>query len=463
MKRSAVIVLIALFSLNSFGQAANENKKAFSLQEALDFAMTNSANLRIGELNEDRAKQEIVNTASAGLPQVRAIGSFQHFPNIPTQVIPDFFGPAVTQTLIGYGLIPPDVFDPNADPNLIEAQFGTEFNTSYGVSADQLIFDGRYFYGLKASKAYAHYVQIENDKIERDVEDNVLIAYYSALAAKQNLLILMESKKNIDKSLAETTAFFDMGFVEELDVDQLKLMKSTVDASLKDAENRLETAKTMLKFHMGFPVEKEIELTDELESILNMDQANALLTESVNPDKHLDMKLLDQGLELQEIGLRVEQSNYAPTLRAFFSHTENNFGNELDLGGNWFPNTVWGVNLNIPLFTSFGTRSKVQMSKIDIDKINIQKQQLDQSLRLQASNSKSEYFNALSQYQNEKENLELAEKIRNKTAVKFKAGMSSSLELTQAETQLLQTQGRYIGAMYNLLSSKIQLEQALGK
>ncbi len=442
MKQSIIVILSFCLVSLTFGQAAEENKSAFSIQEALSFAKNNNLNLRLGELNADRARQEVINTQAMGLPQVVASGSFQNFLNVPTTLIPNFFGPNPEE--------------------LIEAQFGTEFSTSLGVSANQLIFDGRYFYGLKASKAYANYIQIENEKVDRDVEDQVLISYYTALAAQENHRILLESKTNIDKSLQETKAFFDQGFVEELDVDQLNLMQSTIDASIKNAENRKASALDMLKFSMGFPVEKEIELTDELEAVLNVNRSQGLLTETVSPDKHLDMKLIDQGIELQNLGLRAEQSNYAPTISAFFSHSENNFGNELDFG-TWYPNTLWGLNLNIPLFTSFGARSKVQINKIDINKMEIQKKQLDQNIRLQASNSKNDFFNALSQYNNEKKNLELADKIRNRTSIKYKAGMSSSLELTQAETQLIQTQGRYIGAMYNLLSFKIKLEQALGK
>ncbi|HAS35302.1 MAG TPA: hypothetical protein DCS15_02350 [Flavobacteriales bacterium] len=443
MKQSILFILSFCLAHLTFAQAAGENKEAFSLDEALSFAKNNSYNIRIGELNSDRAHQEVINTQAMGLPQIQASGSFQQFLDIPIQLVPgEFFGAPAGE--------------------LVEVQFGTEFSSSYGLSANQLIFDGRYIYGLKASKAYANYIQVENDKIGRDVEDQVLMSYYSALAAQKNLEILKESNKNIDKSLSETKAFFAEGFVEELDVDQLKLMQSTIESSLKDAENRVQSSLSGLKLSMGYPVDKEIELTDELEAVLNINQAQGLLSETVNTEKHLDMKLVNQGIELQNIGLRVEQSNYAPTLRAFFSHQQNNFGNELDFS-TWFPNTVWGVNLNVPLFTSFGTRSKVQMNKIDIDKMEIQKKQLDQSIRLQASNSRSDFYNSLSQYNNEKKNLELAEKIRNKTSIKFKEGMASSLELTQAETQLIQTQGRYIGAMYNLLSAKIKLEQALGQ
>jgi outer membrane protein TolC len=59
----------------------------------------------------------------------------------------------------------------------------------------------------------------------------------------------------------------------------------------------------------------------------------------------------------------------------------------------------------------------------------------------------------------QKESLALAESIQNKTLVKYKQGIASSLDLTQTQNQYLQQQGNYINAVFTLLSAKIALDK----
>ncbi len=459
MKKKFISILT--IALMVFGATAQKSKStALSLKGAVDYAAKNNPQARLSELNVEMAKKDVQKTAAMGLPQVNASGSFQNFLDIPTQVLPDFISPTVIGTLVSTGLLPPDAGD-NQEEQFIAAQFGTDYSTSVGLTASQLILDGRYIYGLKASRAYVNYVNLENQKKERDVRDQVTLAYYGALIAQENLKIYEASKANIDKTLLQTTAYYEQGFMEDVDVDQLKLMKSNVETNIQNAKNQLETSMIMLKFSMGMPLDEELELTDKLESLVDEEQADQIMLQQLDPGKHLDIMLIDEGINLQKINMRVNQSAYFPTVNAFFNHSQNNLSNDLKFE-EWFPSTVWGINLNVPLFTSFSTRSAVQQTKIDIDRMEVQRAQLDQSLKLGLSRAKSDFYASLSTYRNQKDNLALAKKIRDKTLLKYNSGMASSLELTQAENQLLQTQGSYIGSLFSLMNAKINMDKALG-
>lgn len=457
MKQTIIIILAAI----PFGLFAQE-KKSFSLKEAQEHAVENSYQILMADIGIKEAKQDVNETTAIGLPQVSASAGFQNFLDVPTQVIPNFIAPAITQTLVGTGILPPSAAEEPADPEFIEAQFGTEFSTTVGITASQLIFDGRYFYGLKASKAYVNYAQLQKDRDEAGILEQVSQAYYACLVADESFEIFEKSIKNIQKTLSETEEMYKEGFMEELDIDQLKLMESNVSTQLENVKMQKENARALLKFMLAMPLDSEIELTDELESILSEDNAEAMILQNVSISKHRDMALIDEGINLQQLNLRATQSGYMPTLSAFFQHQQMNMANELDFQ-TWFPNTVWGVNLNVPIFTSFGTRSKVQKVKLGIDKLEVQKQQLSNSLQLEAMNAKSALVTSLSTYKNEKKNLELAMKIQRKTLEKFNLGMSSSLELTQAENQLLNTQGNYVRSIFDVLNAQTRLQNALGQ
>jgi outer membrane protein TolC len=249
--------------------------------------------------------------------------------------------------------------------------------------------------------------------------------------------------------------------MEELDVDQLSLMESNLSNQLENAKMQQANARAMLKFMLAMPLDSEIELTDELEVLLSEEKAEAMILQNLSISKHRDMLLLDEGINLQQINLKVTQSGYLPTLSAFFQHQQMNMTNEIDFQ-TWFPNTVWGVNLNVPIFTSFSTRSKAQKVKVGIDKLEVQRAQLGSSLELQALSAKSSLITALNSYKNEKKNLELARKIQDKTLEKFNLGMASSLELSQAESQLITTQGNYVQSIFNVLTAQTELYNALG-
>ena len=148
----------------------------------------------------------------------------------------------------------------------------------------------------------------------------------------------------------------------------------------------------------------------------------------------------------------------------FATHQQNAFANDfnfLSSDAQWFPTTLVGVSLNVPIFSSGMRMQKVSQAKIVMKQAEQTLKQARQGAELELLNAKAEYNNALAQYRNEKSSLALAEKIKQKTAIKYQEGIASSFELTQAETQYLNTQGQYIQATFNLLSSKTRLDKAL--
>ena len=83
-------------------------------------------------------------------------------------------------------------------------------------------------------------------------------------------------------------------------------------------------------------------------------------------------------------------------------------------------------------------------------------------LALQTRNNFVSYQNAKATLSNTKRSLDLVQTIYDKTLIKFKEGVGSSIEVTQAESQLFEAQANYINALYDLLITKTDLDIALG-
>ena len=134
----------------SFGQA--QTSQSFSLEEAKAYALKNNQQLKQAALDIEISKAKVRETTAIGLPQISGEASFNHYIDIPTQV-------AQAST-----------FDANAPAGLlVPLQFGLPNSASAGVTASQLLFDGSYFVGLKASKAYLNYSELGQEKSEIDV------------------------------------------------------------------------------------------------------------------------------------------------------------------------------------------------------------------------------------------------------------------------------------------------------
>ena len=122
-----------------------------------------------------------------------------------------------------------------------------------------------------------------------------------------------------------------------------------------------------------------------------------------------------------------------------------------------------GLSVNVPLYSGGAKKAKLQRAKLDLEKSNNQMRSLERAIWMEVGNARVAYKNAVQRVTDQQKNLDLAQKIYNTTQIKYKEGVGSSLEITQAEQALFQSQQNVIQAKYELLLSKVDLDKALGK
>lgn len=454
---SVLIGFVALAQSDSSGTS-------FSLAEAQAYAIKNAYRVRIAALDVDASEKKKNEVRAMGLPQINAEAKYQNFLQVPTTLMEQGafdLGPSFEQwitdvsikTQTGFKETPPN------DKKYDELQFGTKYNNSVGASASQLLFDGSYLVGLKVAKQYIGLYEQMEEQTHVDVKDQVAQAYYTVLVAFENKDVLTASLKNLQKSLDETIKLQEAGFAAEQDVDQLQLTLSQLSNSVNAADRQLIMSEQLLKWQMGLDIESPITLTDNLDQIVQALNYDDLTAQNFNLENHIDYRLLQTNQSLMNMNWKLEKAANLPSLSAYINHSQNNMGNDLDLTL-WYPSTVWGVNLNVPIFAS-GTRYyKSQLAKIEYEKVGIQLEQVEQSLKMQSNVAKLELQTAYDNYQTQKKNLALAEKIQNNTTTRYQEGMVSSMELTQVQNQYLQTQGEYINSLFQLLNAKSKLDKA---
>lgn len=422
-----------------------KSQQQFSLAEARAYALEHNYQAKNATYEVELARRKVKETIAIGLPQVSGSVSYNNYIEQPVQLVPaEFFGGN------------PGEFQ--------EVVFATEQNATADLTARQLLFDGSYIVGLQATKAFVELSNNQKRLTELEVIEAVSNAYQMVLVANENVALLEQSLQQLKKLWKETEAMYESGFVEESDVDQLAINYKNVENSFNNAQVQAEVSLKMLKFQLGLPFNREIVLTDEIDDLALLQSDQGFFETTFDVMQNANYKLAATNLSLQGLNLKKEKSAFLPQLSMFATHQQNAFANDfnfLSSDAQWFPTTLVGVSLNVPIFSSGMRMQKVSQAKIVMKQAEQTLKQARQGAELELLNAKAEYNNALAQYRNEKSSLALAEKIKQKTAIKYQEGIASSFELTQAETQYLNTQGQYIQATFNLLSSKTRLDKAL--
>jgi outer membrane protein TolC len=180
---------------------------------------------------------------------------------------------------------------------------------------------------------------------------------------------------------------------------------------------------------------------------------------------HIDYRMLDTREKSLKLLLKKEKADYLPTISAFFSHSRMAMRDSFNFFSKekWFPSSMVGLNINIPIYSSGMRGARVAQAKLELQKAINLKKQVEDGLQLELLQSRSAFSDALEKNQGSQQNVDLAKKIYEKTLVKYGSGTASSLELTQAHNQYLTAESNYTRAVVELLGAKIRLDKALNR
>jgi outer membrane protein TolC len=442
MKILKITPLVVILLLASGLKA--QQIKTFSLKEAIAYAMENNYTLINSEKDMESAKYRVKESTSIGLPQVNGSVSYNDNLQRPVMIIPDFTDPTKT----------------------MELQFGTKYDGTVGASVSQLIFSGEYIVGLQAAKKYLEKTDIDFFKNKVAVKQQVADSYYAALSAEDGLVIV-DSTLTITRSLAEETRqVYEAGFAEDIDVDQLDLLVSDLEASRDYLVNQRVVAHAFLKFYMGIADADSLVLTDKMEDIIDEKNNSGILTNPFNFSQNIEYRSMAKQKELSWLQVKLEKSAYMPQLSAVLNYQTQAQREQWDFfkkDGIWYGSSVFGVSMQIPIFSSGMRHSKVKQAQIAYEQVDVLEKQLLSQLDLQYSTAKNEYLNAYNVYLNKQKSRKTAEKIYQKTTEKYKLGMSTSLDLLNTHNQFLNTENDYINSALNLLKAGEELERILTK
>jgi outer membrane protein TolC len=433
MNRFFSLVILLITSGSAMAQKADSSGTNKSLEDCIRYALTHQTNIRQSLIDQQIADRSIKSHLADWYPQINFNGSYQQNFQLQTSI----FG---------------------GNPQHI----GT-YNTSLGqFSLTQTIFNRDVLLTQKTANDVRTLTKQYSISTSIDVVANVSKAFYDVLLSRQQILLLDSDIVLLQRSLQDAYNQYKGGLVDKTDYQRATISLNNTKALKKTAEEQLKSRHALLKLLMSYPPEAELELvydTTEMErEVTSLDTLQA-----VDFNNRIEYQQLLTQKRLQEANLKYYKWGFLPSVSAFGAYNLNYYNDRFNkLYSHNYPNSYAGLSLSFPIFQGTRRTQEVHIAQLQLDRLEYNFTSVKDSISTEYVQALSAYKANLSNYFEQKENLELARQVYDIIRLQYRAGIKTYLEVITANNDLFGAQINYTNALYQVLSNKIDVERALG-
>ncbi len=432
LKTMLTLVLLLSASLLTVAQTEpQENQKLeLSLEQAKSYALENNRKLQNAALDVRIADAKRWQVIATMLPQVSAKYDYQN--------------------MCGY-----------------EMAFGGMMNMAMppsgtiGVTAAMAI-SGSQIMGAIINNVAIEMSDITKKKTEQDIIHNTTSMYMSILAVDQTIGLLEDNLKNMEELYQITLNSVKVGVAEETAADQISVQVSSMQSAINSTKRNKEMLYNSLALQLGCGVNAEIVLTQKLDDILSVEEAMKLLKSDFVLDNNYDYQLLKKNTELSKKQITLAAMEFVPSVTAAYQYSYKEYYSDGATFNMTPPNAVM-VSLNLPILSSGQRAVAVKEKKLAYKSAMNTQLDTEDALRVQDKQLRYNLSTAYENYNTQKKNIDVSQRIFENTTEKFEQGYSSNVELTNASTTLLTAQSNYVSALLEIVNAHIALKQLLNQ
>jgi outer membrane protein len=426
--RILLIGLVAgIISLTGFSQPPSGN--LISLQECLKRAVDNSPKLKISLLEQSKLKYKYHEAFGKGLPSLNFSGSLDDFVSLPTQLIPgEFF---------------------NRPGELIPVQFGTTYNLNGTLDATQMIYNQAYLVAVRLSRQLMEENELSTEKFKTTLLFEVAQSYYLTQVTRKQIQNQESNLEKFEKAEKIAQSLYESGLIKKVDVDRIVIQKLNLMSDIDRLHVLFEQELSMQRYYMGFPMDQPLTFPD------SVPLAAIIPGNDTSFSNHIDIRMIEMKRELAGTNLKLNYSEYYPSLTFIGNMTYTNQNNSYYVFGkptDWFNTSLIGLRLNVPVFSGFQKRSKVSQSKVDLLQIQINEDDTRKLLRIQSQDAARKLLASIDAEKRQRLNVTLADKVYGISLEQYQKGIIPLTDLLNSETALSDAQ---TGQTYALIQMKI--------
>lgn len=439
MKPAGILLLfLSVFSfgmLNRVGAQVTTDSvlQAATLQQCVAYAIERQSVVRQALIDEEITEANIKSRLADWFPQVNFNYTFQHNFQVPVAMI-------------------------GGNP----VRLGVENTSGLSFLANQTIFNRDVLLASRSRADVRTQAKQNTESSKIDVAVNVSKAFYDLLATEQQVLVMTENIARLERSYKDAYNQYQAGIADKTDYKRASIALNNAIASQKSFEALAAARLVVLKSAMNYPAGESLNIVYDS---LQMEQEIVLDT-AQEPDyrSRIEYKLLETQMSLQRANVDYNRWAYLPTVAANGAYNMNYLNNEFSkLYAQTFPASYAGVTLSFPIFQGGKRKYNVSAAKWQLRRTEQDIVSLKNGVNQEYSLALANYKSNLAGYEAVKTNLELAREVYDIIQLQYRAGIKTYLEVIVSETDLRTAQINYFDALYALLSSKIDVQRALGE
>ncbi len=330
-----------------------------------------------------------------------------------------------------------------------------------GIQASMTI-SGQQIVGSLISDLAKDMQDVAKAKTIQAIEANVTNVYVNILATQETVELLRKNMVNLETLYKMTENAVKVGSAEQIDADQLSVQVASMESAINNTDRAIEVLKSTLQLLLGVDASTEVVLSNKLDDILNVDEAMKLLSSELVLEDNYDYALSKQQAELAKKQVTLKAMEYVPSITGFYQYSAKTYFGEAE-GMNMTPPNTVGVTLSVPIWSSGVRAAGVTEKKLAYQAAQNTLADTEDQLRVSDRQYRYDLVSAYDNYQIQKRNIEVTQRVFDNMSKKFEYGYASSLDVTNTSTNLITAQQNYIQALTSMVNAHINLKNLLNK
>ncbi len=427
-------------------QARHPAADGLSIDDAVALALSRNEFLLISIEDRRRADAAVKEAYAGALPNIELRGSFQYnFKN------PAFFVPSELAEESG------------AD---VKVEIGSDYEVLGQIRLDQVLYAfGRVGNAIDFARVYKRMASLSVDDARSEVTFAAKQAYYRVLLASQVLEIKRRSLRQAQSQLEEVERKLSQGTVSRFDFLRARVEKKNREPEVIAAENDLSLAMQDLKRILAIEDSPDPALSDTLAYVPFEMEEETAVAEALS--QRPEVRSLELNLEGRGKLLAIEKAQRFPILGLFGQVLLQGEADDVPLDvfdeRHRAISSAAGIALTMPIFDGFRTKARIQQASADLRRAEHELDLTRKAIRLETVKAVKDLRALELAYEAQIATVDLAEETYSIARTRFRNGLSTQLELTDAETALEQARVNYARTLFQYDVAVANLEQVLGR